>query len=436
MMRLAWDLLIMIKMIYLKLPSSMKSPEDRDRKISELSYRAAVALAFYDRTRQFQVTMATSRGLRKFDLSKIPGLSVRWASIASTFSTGGLSFRLSDRLLAVSRQYGIGANIEERMKYTSFATMIYHCQGAWKKIEELDEDKLSSLLKIGELPLSTLYLWFYGLIKAEQGEFSELTRVIEITHEIGAAFDYPMAIINSLGLKTVYFNTVQKTQEAISVAEKGIVYCQKEGPELQEMMFIGLRAGNQQLAGDQEGSRDSILMALKILEKQPSKVMPLVLAPYLTACFFVDVDQLEHAIRSENSSDMAILRKRAYESGKAGVRNSRKYAPYRTRIFRLMGLYYWLMGQQGKALKWWDKTIREGEHLGARPDLSRTYLEVGKRLLEPASKHKKLNGIDAKGYLGKAETLFREMDFARDLEDLDRLKSSEGVQNEVSEMPS
>lgn len=151
--------------------------------------------------------------------------------------------------------------------------------------------------------------------------------------------------------------------------------------------------------------------------------MPLVMAPYLAACFFVDIDQLRHAIRSENSSDMANLGRRAYESGMAAVHNSRKYAPYRTRTFRLMGLYYWLIGQQGKALKWWDKTIQEGERLGARPDLSRTYFEVGKRLLEPKSKYKELNGIEPKGYLEKARVMFEGMGLERDLDELDRITS-------------
>ena len=176
------------------------------------------------------------------------------------------------------------------------------------------------------------------------------------------------------------------------------------------------------MLGNQEGARESFFMALEIIEKQPSKVMPLVMAPYLTACFFVDVDQLRHAIRSENSSNMANLRKRAYESGKAAFRNSRKYAPYRTRIFRLMGLYQWLIGQQGKALKWWNNAIREGERLGARPDLSRTYFEVGKRLLEPESKFKKLNGIYAGEYLDKATVLFEEMGLNRDLEELKEVR--------------
>ncbi len=52
----------------------------------------------------------------------------------------------------------------------------------------------------------------------------------------------------------------------------------------------------------------------------------------------------------------------------------------------------------------------EDEKLGARPDLSRTYMEVGKRLQEQKTKYKHLNGITADEYLDKAEKLFQEMD--------------------------
>jgi hypothetical protein len=76
---------------------------------------------------------------------------------------------------------------------------------------------------------------------------------------------------------------------------------------------------------------------------------------------------------------------------------------YKTWILKSIGTYYWLIKKQVKALKWWEKSIKEGERLGARPDLSRTYMEVGKRLLEPQSKFKELNGIRAAEYLDKAK---------------------------------
>ena len=151
--------------------------------------------------------------------------------------------------------------------------------------------------------------------------------------------------------------------------------------------------------------------------------MPVFLAPYMVARFFVDVEHLKYAIRSEHSSDIAHIRKQAYRTGKAALRNSRKYAPYRAKILRLMGLYYWHIGKQGKALKWWINSIQEGERLGAHPDLSRTYFEIGKRLLEPENKYKQLNGIDAKGYLSKSRTMFEEMGLERDLDELDKINA-------------
>jgi len=67
--------------------------------------------------------------------------------------------------------------------------------------------------------------------------------------------------------------------------------------------------------------------------------------------------------------------------------------------------------------------IRERERLGARPDLARTFLEMGQRLLEPQSTYKELNGISAKEYLEKSEKLFREMDLEWDLEQLERVRA-------------
>ncbi|HMA86694.1 MAG TPA: hypothetical protein VKN73_13395, partial [Desulfosalsimonadaceae bacterium] len=102
----------------------------------------------------------------------------------------------------------------------------------------------------------------------------------------------------------------------------------------------------------------------------------------------------------------------------------KKVADERTESFKLMGTYYWLIGKQKKALKWWGKSATEGERLGARPDLSRTYFEIGRRLLEPKSKYKELNGITAEDYLVKARALFEEMDLQWDLDELDKIKAA------------
>ena len=150
---------------------------------------------------------------------------------------------------------------------------------------------------------------------------------------------------------------------------------------------------------------------------------PIFLSTYRWGRFLTDIHLLKEAPGPQHEAKVRDYRSNAYQSGKAALKNSRKFVPYRTKILCLMGTYYWLIGKQGKAMKWWDRAIKEGERLGARPDLSRTYFEVGKRLLEPESKYKELNGIEAKGYLEKARIMFEEMGLERDLDELDKITS-------------
>ena len=103
------------------------------------------------------------------------------------------------------------------------------------------------------------------------------------------------------------------------------------------------------------------------------------------------------------------------------LKNSKKAACYLTEALRMKGQYYRLTGDDQKAFTWWSKSIAEGERLGARPELARTYFEVGKHLQEPNSNYRELNGISAKDNLDKAEKLFREMDLQWDLEQLERV---------------
>jgi hypothetical protein len=159
-------------------------------------------------------------------------------------------------------------------------------------------------------------------------------------------------------------------------------------------------------------------------------------APYskcsiLMASFLYGIENLKGAGDPKNGGSIKKLKVQAFKSGKAVIKNSKKVCSERTRGYLQMGEYYWQIGKQGKAFKWWKKSIQEGERLGARVDLSRTYFAVGKRLLEPESKHKKLNGIDADGYLEKAGILFREMGLDRDLENLDRFKATHGLNHKA-----
>jgi len=196
----------------------------------------------------------------------------------------------------------------------------------------------------------------------------------------------------------------------------------KVGSDPFQLVYLGLKAHIQLLLKDFTGAEKSLNQAEEWYGKQ-AFVPPPYATHYLYAKFSFDIELLEESILSNNKSTISRLRKNACKSSKNALKNSKKYAVYRTAVFKLTGLYYWLINKQNKAVKWWKRAIEEGERLGARPDLARTYVEIGKRFLEEKSKYKELNGISTKEYLEKARTMFQEMDLQWDLDELDKLAS-------------
>jgi hypothetical protein len=85
-----------------------------------------------------------------------------------------------------------------------------------------------------------------------------------------------------------------------------------------------------------------------------------------------------------------------------------------------MGTLHWVSGKPKKAQEWWGRSIRTGEALGARPELGRTYLEVGKRLSEEPARFRDFEGQNAVACFAKAEALFKGVGLPEDLGELDR----------------
>jgi hypothetical protein len=192
-----------------------------------------------------------------------------------------------------------------------------------------------------------------------------------------------------------------------------------EGHELQA---LGYKAAAEVSIGEIKAAEDSITHSRQIMGRH-SFWPPFYSVHSLLAEFKFDLNLLRDAVNSKDGGAVQKYGKQAVKSGKKAVGVSAKFAATRTHSYRLMGEYYWLTGKQGKALKWFDKSIREGERLGARPDLARTYMETGKRLMEPGSKYRELNGVSADEYLKKARAMFEDMDLRWDLEELEKVQS-------------
>ena len=281
---------------------------------------------------------------------------------------------------------------------------------------------LDQNLKIGQFWEVSNYIVIYCLAKLEQGEFKVVYPLIDKLSTIADSYEYEPSRSHKFNRKTHLLIQCRKLYDAQKSAEKFELSVVKIGLDLYRIHALGLKTQIQILLKDLAEAEKSLNQAEEYYRKQ-AIVPPLFAASYLVAKFSLDIELLEESFRSNNKLTISKHRQSAVKSGKNVLINSKKYAPYRTGVFKLMGLYFWLINKQNKAVKWWQKAIEEGERLSARPELARTYMEIGKRFLEEKSKYKELNGISAKEYLGKAREMFQEMDLQWDLDELDKIAS-------------
>ena len=91
------------------------------------------------------------------------------------------------------------------------------------------------------------------------------------------------------------------------------------------------------------------------------------------------------------------------------VKKRRLMAMQRLEACRVIGKAFWVIGRQRKALAFWLEGLQEARRLGWRMEAGRLAMEIGRRLSEPVSRHKGLDGKSSQHYLQSAEGIFADL---------------------------
>jgi len=171
------------------------------------------------------------------------------------------------------------------------------------------------------------------------------------------------------------------------------------------MIFLYLR--------DYENAEKSLEEANKI--RSETNVVSSYLCHYQMGFTHFELYRLKTAIADGNRGKITLCRKQALSECRAMVRSSKKAASYRTEALRIMGNYYAMTGRHRNAIKWWEKSLLEGEHLGALLEVARTCFEMGRNLSANFSGRLLVKGMAGAEYLERAERMFKEMKLQWDL---------------------
>jgi hypothetical protein len=149
------------------------------------------------------------------------------------------------------------------------------------------------------------------------------------------------------------------------------------------------------------------------------KPVPVQLALFYRTQFEYHLLLLENSMMSGNKDEYSQHRQNALKLAKLLFKTCRKAPVYDMESHRLMGVYHWLMHDQQRAFKWWQKAIADGELLGAAPELARIYADMAVRARSATGESPVPACSDTLEHLQKAKRMFRELGLHKDLEDLD-----------------
>jgi class 3 adenylate cyclase/tetratricopeptide (TPR) repeat protein len=388
---------------------------DRDREVFEIVLPRARALGVCDPRRAFIDNIWVIRRLNRVYRSGIDQACNIYAMSAALFCFSGLSFAVSRRFLTMAEATIRRENAIDLFEHRAMEFMHAYLLGDWSDAYLIDDELVDRVLRYGQVWDANTYLDLSCDRLTKQGRFNAARALIARMDETIDTYGYEFARSNRTAQTAFLLLEERKLPEALDVAED--YYASRQEDPLR-ILALGTRARIELLLGDRERAAQSLSQVDAII-RRTSLIVPFHLSTYAVAQLACEVEALSSAHGPGTATPHAV-RARAARSRRRALRIAQKVARHRTETYRLAGCLSYTVGKPQQALEWWARAIREGERLGTKPELARTFFEVGRRLCEGALPSTSLNGYDGPGYIERARTLFADMGLEWDLGELER----------------
>jgi tetratricopeptide (TPR) repeat protein len=402
-----------ILQLYLPLLRNNKLATDTDNIILDLWFKKTSAYAISDKSLLLREGFGSFNNLSKYDLrTVINGPSYYlWASII--FSYSGLSFFLGKKIFSRTKPQEDGSDPRGAIYYQVAKLLHAFFSGNLEKDLLFNENLVTQNLRIGEVLFTTYYYIHLIFQHIEKGNFEETETLIQGLSNIIEAYRCDYAKSNLLYVTARLLFKMRKIPQAIDAAEKSITYAGRTGDLLVLSQTYSIKARMHILVGDIENAQFALKKAGHV---DIAKMYPLYSSEVALSYYLINVTLLESRSVSNSGNFGGTPHRKIIKSGKKAERIVKKAVYNSVELYRYMGLYYWQAHKRNKAFKYWGRSIENGRAMGARPELARTYLEVGRHLLDEKGEQKTYNSLGAEDYLDMAKRLFEDMDLSWALE--------------------
>jgi type II secretory pathway predicted ATPase ExeA/tetratricopeptide (TPR) repeat protein len=411
------NLFVVLSRLYIPSLWGSRTPRTRDIERLVLTYYRGRALAYIDTNRFFIDTIVLLRLCNRFDITKIDDGAIIYYACSALFSFSGLSFAISKKIQDYGQKF-----LNKEDKKAAFAFRFYElihdvlC-GNWKEVRDYDEEGIDYSASIGELFSAITYSLWYSYIHTCQGHFEDAKKSVNKMRVIADNFDSDDARVSEYIGRIFLLSHQRFLSDALDVAEEAVKFYDKTNQNLPAIKVMGIKAYVQLIMNDYENAELTVEAANRRIEEEKS-IVPYYITDISMSQFILNIHKLDKAIKSNERADFVHIKKTTFKSGKKIVRIANKNPVYKAEAYQYMGTYYWLIGNERKARFWWGKSIKVGEEMMTSPMLARSYMEIGRRILESKSPRRELLGIGAEEYLEMARSLFESMNLEWDLKEL------------------
>jgi tetratricopeptide (TPR) repeat protein len=299
-------------------------------------------------------------------------------------------------------------------------SFIYHFfAGDWDERHSVEDDLVEENLRLGQLWNACNYLPLQAKRRVHQGRFAEAAEILERIAKLEDLYAYDLAASNRLAVKMYLRLEQRRLPEALDAATK---HYESFHEDLLNLLALGTRSRIELLLGQPQDAEESLIRAGAIVKRLPF-LPPFHLSEYLLGQLGLTLDRLETAVARQEGQAASRLRRQARQHARKVLAKAPKVAWQLPETYRLLGRCAWLLQKERRALGSWKRSVEEAERLGMRPELGRTYLEIGRRLTE-AGREGRFGEFDAGACLDRAEKIFRELDLEWDLAQVHRARDS------------
>ena len=384
----------------------------KEKEMFDLWFKKTSASGAYDKGLFLREGIRPFNSLSNYDLRTVENGVGFYLGASLIFSYSGISFFLGKKILDRAKRELEGNDPKGAVYYQMSKLLLAFFSGNLEKDLTFDENLVIQNLKIGEVLFTTFYYIHLIFQHIEKGNFNDTIDLIQGLSGIIETYRCDYSKSNLFYVTARLLLKMRKLPQALNAADQSIAYAIKAGELLVLSQTYSIKARMHVLMKDIDKAEISLKKAESV---GIDKMYPLYSSEVFLSSFVINLSKLDTISVGKDKESVSKYQKEVLKSGKKAAGIIKKAVYNSVELYRYMGIYYWRANKQKTAFKYWGKSIEKGEYMGTRPELARTYFEVGKRLLDKTSKQKKLDGIGAEEYLNKARNIFENLDLEWDL---------------------